>query len=69
MLFRSHVPDGTAERAWKFFLSRQFPEGDPLFAGGLNESDQGYLCIRSMSYALIVILKLIGGDARFLTAK
>ena len=64
-----HVPDETAERAWQFFLSRQFPEGDPLFAGGLNESDQGYLCIRSMSYALIVILKLIGGDARFLTAE
>ena len=61
------IPDQAAERAWDFLLSRQFPEGDPMFAGGLNESEQGYLCIRSMSYALIVILKIFGGDARFLT--
>lgn len=61
--------DQAEERAWNFLLSRQFPDGDDSFAGGLNESDQGYLCARSMAYALIVILKLIGGDARFLTAE
>lgn len=56
------------ELAWSHFLSRQFPEGDPLFAGGLNESALGNLCVRSMAYALIVILKIAGGDCRFLTA-
>jgi hypothetical protein len=62
-----HIPEKAEERAWDFLFSRQFPDGDPSFAGGLNESDLGYLCIRSMSYALIVITKIIGNNTRFLS--
>ena len=54
-------------RALSFLFSRQH-DGSvyPHFAGGLNEYGNGAVCSRSSAYSLIVLLKLFGGDARFL---
>lgn len=62
-------PSGSTDRALSALLKRQFgPEKGPLFEGGLDETKEGHVCIRSMGYALIYLLKKYGRDDRFLTA-
>ena len=62
-------PAGSTGRALSALLKRQFgAEKGPLFEGGLDETKEGHVCIRSMGYALIYLLKKYGRDDRFLTA-
>ncbi|MBR2344948.1 MAG: hypothetical protein IKA71_04095 [Lentisphaeria bacterium] len=58
------------ETALTALLSRQFPaDDDTALAGGLNELAKDYACSRSTSYALLYLLKVYGGDDRFLRGK
>ncbi len=53
----------------KLLFSRQHSaEIYPLFEGGLDEYGDGAVCSRSSAYALIVLLKLFGGQRGFLAA-
>lgn len=58
------------EKALQALFTRQFPDDAlPNFAGGLHEDGKGNLCVRSMGYALIYLLKKYGNDDRFLSCK
>ncbi len=61
------ISEEAIEKAIEALLNRQFPANDdPLFAGALNETNAGFACCRSTSYALLYLLKEFGGDNRFL---
>lgn len=60
------VSEAACEKALHALFARQFPEGTPLMAGGLDEMNEGNMCIRSTGYALIYLLKAFGGDNRYL---
>ena len=49
-------------------LNRQYLDPDPLFYGAFNELPENGLCVRSLMYSIIVLLKLFGNDGRFLAA-
>lgn len=50
-------------------LGRQFPATESIeYAGALDELNDGALCVRSMGYTLIWLLKKYGNDRRFLNA-
>ena len=61
------VPAVDHDLAIDALLSRQFTDpARPELLGGLNELGDGALFTRSMAYALIYLLKIYGGDQRFL---
>ena len=62
--------DSAVQAALQALLLRQYPENEEkFFAGALNETGEDFACARSTSYALLYLLKLYGGDNRFLTCK
>ena len=55
------------EKALSALFARQYPPTeDPALAGALNETGKDFACSRSTSYALLYLLKVYGGDHRFL---
>lgn len=64
------ISDSAVQAALQALLLRQYPENEEkFFAGALNETGEDFACARSTSYALLYLLKLYGGDNRFLTCK
>ena len=62
------TPEVDRDLALKALFARQFDDpAKPELLGGLNELGEGSLYTRSMAYALIYLLKIFGGDRRFLT--
>ena len=61
------LPPQLEEKALGALFSRQYPKDeDPALAGGLDETDRNFACSRSVAYALLYLLKVYGGDRRFL---
>ena len=62
------IPEQACLLAEQALLARQFPATTSIqFAGALDELNDGALCVRSMGYSLLWLLKKHGGDRRFLT--
>lgn len=55
------------EQVLNGLLARQYQDPDPQFYGAFDECNEGALCVRSLIYSIIVLLKLFGNDGRFLT--
>ena len=56
-------------QAEQALLCRQFPATESIeYAGALDELNNNALCVRSMGYTLIWLLKKYGNDRRFLNA-
>lgn len=66
-LLTPNLPPQLEEKALKALFSRQYPADEvPALAGGLDETGRNFACSRSVAYALLYLLKVYGGDRRFL---